>query len=256
MVLSSIPISTRIVATVWRKPFNVKPSPILFSSSSLMRIGCYDAFKESWAQWGAVVGKVVGNTFKNIVSIIRGIFRFFGKIIAYFTGLWKRVAASGADGMRILSDEIWKGLGLIINFFAKLPGRIMHAIGNTDLAKSLGIDGALNALADFYDHVGEYISYAFDKISEFRTALLNKVGEFYEIGKELIYKLWDGIKEIMSQLKDYLANSISEMVSNAYAKLKSLLSFFGGGSSGEQVAEATQSSGAQNSAPQPIDGAR
>ena len=219
-------------------------------------VGPIDASKENWAQWGAVIGKVVGGALKNIVSFIRGVFRFFGKIIAYFTGLWKRVAASGAGGIRILSDEIWKGLGLIIKSFAKLPGRILRAIGNTELAKSLGIDGALNALADFYDHVGEYISYAFDKISEFRTALLDKVGEFYEIGKELIYKLWDGIKEIMSQLKDYLANCISEMVSNAYAKLKGLLSYFRGGSSGEQAAEATQPSGAPNSAPQPIDGAR
>lgn len=237
-----------------------------------------DATKEQWAEFGTKAGLAVGNVIRYIVefgkSVIGGFSSIYNSagsflsrlfnacknvfqsipealrtagraIIGILTGLPSYFFRTGVQAMRLLSDAVWNGIGIIFNFFANLPGRILTALGNLDISKSLGIDGALLAAANMRDTISSYMSSAFNKVSEFRTAIINKGGEFLEAGQALMYQLWDGIKNVMGQIVEYIKNSISNAASAAMAKIKGLFTFGSGDSPTEQVTTETGVAGAR-----------
>ena len=191
-------------------------------------LGPINAAKEQWAQWGTNAGKAVGNFIVYLTQLPTKVWNIFTSIYRYLIQLPGRFLRAGLQAARSLSDGIWNGIGKILSFFGALPGQILRAIGNLEISKALGIDGALNAAANMYDTLNGYMQAAFNKLSEFRTAMINKGGEFLEAGQALMYQLWEGIKSVMGQIVEYIKSSISNAASAAVAKLKGFFSFGGG----------------------------
>lgn len=191
-------------------------------------LGPINATKQQWAQWGTNAGKSVGNFIVYLTQLPMKVWNVFTAIYRYLTQLPGGFLLAGLQAARALSVGVRDGIGKILSFFGALPGQILRALGNLEISKALGIDGALNAAANMYDTLNNYKEAAFNKLLEFRTAILNKGGEFLEAGQAVMYQLWEGIKSVMGQIVEYIKSSISNAASAAVAKFKGFFGFGGG----------------------------
>lgn len=170
--------------------------------------------------WNGI--KAVGRFFLNLPMVIWNAIKSVGNYLGQFASWF---LTTGLNAAKWLSDAVWNGICNIVNFFAGLPGRILTALGNLEISKSLGIDGVLLAAADMANSLGGYITGAVEKLSEFRNTIIEKGGEFLEAGKKIMYQLWDGIKSVMGQIVEYIKSAISNAASSALSKLKGFFSF-------------------------------
>lgn len=193
-------------------------------------LGPIDASEAAWASFGTSAGQAVGSIIKGIIELPAKIWGFIKAIPGYLSSFAMWFAEAGAHAAVALSDAIWNGITGILKWFYAMPEKILRALAGTDIAKALGLDGALNMAADLMGSVSNAVNAGIDKLSEFREAIKSKAGDFFEAGKNLMFKLWDGIKEIMGQIVAFIKDSISNAASQAWAGIKSKFpSWMGGG---------------------------
>lgn len=129
---------------------------------------------------------------------------------AYWSGLWGRVTSAFNDGfvngiMAALTEfnpgvHVLRGINEVVKYLtgvdlgsaaAEMLRPVTDAVRDTfsGLAASVG------------DHIGEVIN-----------AISFKATVFYQVGREMVLQLWDGIKSMWSDLQTWFATKVQDLV--------------------------------------------
>ena len=191
----------------------------------------WEAIKQFFVDtWNAVVDfftTTVNNIIAGVSNFIADVVKFFenlpetlaywlgfalGKIAAWIVNLGKKAAEAGP-----------KFVDAVVKFFSELPGKIESWLTKTiQKISTWGANTknkAKEAGSNFVDSVVSYLSQLPDKFNTWLTKVLNYLSgipsKMYNIGKNMLSNLWNGLKSVWNDLWSWVSN-IGSKISNAF----------------------------------------
>ena len=216
---------TECIQTVWEtvlQPFItwfINNIPPIIASNLKTAIGNFFTFSDS-------VSEVIGN----VLDALGGLLDF---LIGVFTGDWERawdgikqflsscweamkaLVRVAFDAIKLCIDTVLntiKGLwGLIWNNIKSFAEEIWNAIKN----KATEVFGALrDKLSEIWDNVRSTVEEKWNAIKEWFEDIWKKIkdvfklDEMVEIGKDVMNKLWDGLKAVWEEITEWLSGIV------------------------------------------------
>ncbi|UXN05268.1 phage tail tape measure protein [Bartonella sp. HY761] len=128
-------------------------------------------------------------------------------------------------GLKMINGY-WQGVTTIAGMLAGLPSLILSAVG--DLA-SIGMQWGQTIATAYWNALTSLVGKMASLPPMLANAVLTNAAAFVEAGKQLMYALMDGIKQVMSEIVSYIQSSISNAASNAAGSLRGMLPEWMGG---------------------------
>lgn len=190
----------------------------------------------------------IGTWFKNITETIGNFFSELGEnVSSAISEIWSKVVEWGTN-MVNKAKEIASGfVDTFVSFFKSLIQNVKDTIsGMVDMITSWGTNllnkareigtGFTTAITSGLQKVGSFFADIFTDILDSVTNLGPKM---FEVGKNVIMNLWEGMKSIFSSVVDWIISSlsklfkpISDMLDNILSPVKNLFGKVGSAVSG------------------------
>lgn len=174
------------------------------------------------ALWSAVKA-----AFRNGMDNLKGLVRAgISGIKTMWSAGWNNVKSLAKNAMSSLRNAVSSGIDKVIDFHAKLPGRILNALGNLGgLLRDAGaaiIRGLLDGINSMVGKVLDKLRWLTDKIPEWKGPASKDRKLLYKVGQLIMRGLADGMGDSVDQIRDKAA-WITEQIRKAFAGRKTTL---------------------------------
>lgn len=197
--------------------------------------------------WGSISGffenlfSNIGNWFQEVTSSIASFFSNLAGTVASAIGeIWNTIVSWGKN-MIDKAKEIGSGfVDTFVNFFKNLVQNVKDAISGMiemitswgsnllNKAKEIG-SGFTSAITSGLQKVGSFFS---DIFTDIINAITTFGPKLFEIGKNIITSLWQGMKAVFSSVVKWITDSLSTLfkpITDMFNKVLSpIKNFFGG----------------------------
>ena len=223
------------ITAVWEnflKPFVLwfieTMAPIIGNALS----GLVDMFFDWWEGISETLGHVF-DALGGLMDFITGIFtgdweKAWKGIKTFFSQIWEAMKSLTNTLMTVISNIISTVLGVIKGVWEAIWGKIREFAsgiwnGLKDSASEI-FNGIKDKLSEIWDSVKSTIEEKWNAIKEWFGEIWQKIkdvfslDEMLEVGKSVMNKLWDGMKEIWKDITGWLGG-IAEAVGEAWNKV-------------------------------------
>ena len=177
-----------------------------------------DIFFAFWSAVSQVVGNIL-DTLGGLIDFVVGVFtgdweRAWEGIKEFFSGIWevlKSVVSGATNNIKTVIDSAWKAISSITsalwNGIKDLVSWLWDGIKSN---ATNSFESIRDLLADIWDSVKQTIEDKWNAIKEWFSETWQNIknvfnkDEMQEIGRDLMNKLWDGLKAVWDDLMGWL----------------------------------------------------
>lgn len=190
----------------------------------------------------------IGTWFKNITETIGNFFSELGEnVSSAISEIWSKVVEWGTNMVNKAKEIAYGFVDTFVSFFKRLIQNVKDTIsGMVDMITSWGTNllnkareigtGFTTAITSGLQKVGSFFA---DIFTDILDAVTNLGPKIFEVGKNVIMNLWEGMKSIFSSVVDWIISSlsklfkpISDMLDNILSPVKNLFGKVGSAVSG------------------------